>query len=278
MPCTDPPILKTGSTEDVDRLRIAMSGLPPQLDPQTDTFIVMVRVYPLIFDTLIRRDWVNDGELVPGLALTWEQVDETTLELTLREGVTFQDGSPFTANDVKFTFDRTIDGDARLAANGRYGLTSVEVVDDLTVRLITDGPRGNLLLLLTDPGAEIVPQAYFESVGYEAFQQLPVGTGPYRPTEFTPDTILSMTAYADHWSGAPAVTNVDVVPIRRSPPGSRLSRTARSTWRWISHPTRSRPWRRTASWRSARSRRSSSTSCRSLGPTPRWTTSRSARR
>ena len=197
----------------VDNLRIAMSGLPPQLDPQTDTFIVMVRVYNMMFDTLIQRDWANGGELVPGLALSWTQVDETTLEFALRPGVVFQDGSPFTAEDVKFTFDRTLQGDARLAATGRYGLTSVEVVDDLTVRMMTDGPRGSLLLLLTDPGAEIVPAAYFQQVGYEAFQQLPVGTGPYRATEFVPDTRLTFTAHTGYWGGAPAAANVEIRPI-----------------------------------------------------------------
>jgi peptide/nickel transport system substrate-binding protein len=201
------------TSQSIDTLRIAMSSLPPQLDPQTDTFIVMVRVYNMAFDTLIQRDWANGGALVPGLATSWTQVDETTLELVLRPGVTFQDGSPFTANDVKFTFDRTIDGDARLAANGRYGLTAVQAVDDLTVRLITDGPRGNLLLLLTDPGAEIVPAAYFQQVGYEAFQQMPLGTGPYRVTEFVPDTRIAFTAHTGYWGGAPAAASVEVVPI-----------------------------------------------------------------
>lgn len=203
----------TPASGSIDTLRIAMSGLPPQLDPQTDTFIVMVRVYNMMFDTLIQRDWANGGAFAPGLALSWTQVDENTLELALRPDVVFQDGSPFTANDVKFTFDRTIDGDARLAANGRYGLTAVEVVDDLTVRLITAGPRGNLLILLTDPGAEIVPAAYFQQVGYEAFQQLPVGTGPYRVTEFVPDTRLTFTAHTGYWGGAPAAANVVITGI-----------------------------------------------------------------
>jgi peptide/nickel transport system substrate-binding protein len=173
----------------------------------------MVRVYNMIFDTLIRRDWANNGELAPGLATSWTQVDDTTLELTLREGVTFQDGSPFTANDVKFTFDRTLEDNARLATSGLYGLSSVEVVDDLTVRMITDGPRGTLLLLLTDPGSEIVPAAYFEEVGYEAFQQMPIGTGPYRVTEFVPDTRVTFEAHAGYWEGAPAAATVELVGI-----------------------------------------------------------------
>lgn len=203
----------TPATGSIDTLRIAMSGLPPQLDPQTDTFIVMVRVYNMIFDTLITRDWANDGALAPSLATDWTQVDDTTLEFNLRPDVTFQDGSPFTANDVKFTFDRTLGDDARLAATGRYGLSEVEVVDDLTVRFLTDGPRGSLLLLLTDPGAEIVPAAYFEEVGYEAFQQMPIGTGPYRVTEFVPDTRMLFEAHAGYWGGAPAAANVELVGI-----------------------------------------------------------------
>lgn len=197
----------------IDTLRIAMSGLPPQLDPQTDTYIVMVRVYNMVFDTLIQRDWANGGAFIPSLATKWTQVDDTTLEFALRPGVTFQDGSPFTANDVKFTFDRTIQGDARLAASGRYGLKEVAVVDDLTVRLITDGPRGNLLILLTDPGSEIVPAAYFQQVGYEAFQKMPLGTGPYRVTEFVPDTRIRFTAHTGYWGGAPAAANVELAGI-----------------------------------------------------------------
>lgn len=197
----------------IDKLRIAMSGLPPQLDPQTDTYIVMVRVYSMVYDTLIKRDWAKGGELIPGLAASWKQIDETTLEFKLRPKVTFQDGSPFTAKDVKFTFDRTLENNARLAATGRYGLKEVVVVDDLTVRFLTDGPRGALLLLLTDPGSEIVPAAYFQKVGYEAFQKMPIGTGPYKVTEFVPDTRITFTAHADYWGGVPAAANVELVGI-----------------------------------------------------------------
>lgn len=203
----------TPATGSIDTLRIAMSGLPPQLDPQTDTFIVMVRVYCMVFDTLIQRDWANGGTLAPGLATRWTQVDETTLDFTLRPGVTFQDGSPFTASDVKFTFDRTLQDDPRLASSGLYGLTEVVVVDDLTVRFLTDGPQGSLLLKLADVGSEIVPAAYFEQVGYEAFQQMPLGTGPYRVTEFVPDTRIRFSAHSDYWGGAPAAANVELVGI-----------------------------------------------------------------
>ena len=197
----------------IDTLRIAMSALPPQLDPLTATWIVMVRVYSMVYDTLIQRDWANGGALAPGLATSWKQVDETTLDFSLRSGVTWQDGSPFTADDVKFTFDRTLQGNAKLAATGIYGLKEVVIVDDLTVRFITDGPRGNLLILLTELGAGIVPAAYFQKVGYEGFQQMPLGTGPYRVTEFVPDTRIRFAAHTGYWGGAPAASSVELVGI-----------------------------------------------------------------
>lgn len=173
----------------------------------------MARVYCMVFDTLIQRDWANGGALTPGLATSWTQIDETTLDFTLRPGVTWHDGSPFTANDVKFTFDRTLQDDARLASTGLFGLKEIVVVDDLTVRLLTDGPRGNLLILLTDLGSEILPAAHFEQVGYEAFQQMPLGTGPYRVTEFVPDTRIRFSAHTEYWGGAPAAATVELVGI-----------------------------------------------------------------
>jgi len=203
----------TPATGSIDKLRIAMSALPPQLDPQTNTWIVMARVYCMVYDTLIRRDWANGGVLAPALASSWKQIDETTTEFSLRPGVTWQDGSPFTANDVKFTFDRTLQGDAKLVSTGLYGLKEVKVVDDLTVRLVTDKPRGNLLILLTDLGAEILPAAYFQRVGYKAFQQMPLGTGPYRVTEFVPDTRIRFSAHTGYWGGAPAAATVELVGI-----------------------------------------------------------------
>lgn len=197
----------------MDELRIAMAALPPQLDPQTSDWIVMLRVYPMMFDTLIERDWSQNGKLVPGLATEWTQVDDLTLDLVLREDVQFQDGTPLTANDVKYTFDRSLQNDAKLGVNGIFRLAEVQALDDYTVRFITKKPSGSLLTQLSQRNASIVPAAYHQEVGYEGFQQAPIGSGPFKLVEFVPDSQLKLVRNENYHGGMPAAKSVTVTAI-----------------------------------------------------------------
>ena len=90
-------------------LVIAVNKLPRGLEPADNTGNVDVRATYSIFDTLIRRDFLKpdtDGgaKLIPGLATSWKRINPTTLELDLRKGVKFHNGTEFTADDVLFTF------------------------------------------------------------------------------------------------------------------------------------------------------------------------------
>ncbi|CAN5448852.1 ABC transporter substrate-binding protein [soil metagenome] len=201
------------STGTIDNLRIAMSSLPPQLDPQTTGWIVMSRVYNMVFDTLIMRDWANGGEFVPGLATEWTQVDDTTIDFTLREGVVFHDGTPLTANDVKFTLERSLQGDAKLGVTGQYPIESVTVTDDHHFSIKTTGPRGGFLIKLTGNDSSIISQAYFNTIGYEGFQQMPLGTGPFKVTEYIPDQHILFDANEQYWGGVPAAKKVTLTGI-----------------------------------------------------------------
>lgn len=194
-------------------LRIAMAALPPRLDPHVATWIVMQRMYSLLCDTLIRRDWSQDGALAPRLATAWERIDDVTLELTLRDDVLFHDGAPFTAADVKYTLDRTLQGNPNLGASGDFPIATVEAVDDYLVRITTDGVDGAFELRLTTPAAAMLPAAYLAEVGDEEFQMRPVGTGPYRLTEFVPDNRLSFEAHEAYFEGVPAAERVTVRAI-----------------------------------------------------------------
>lgn len=198
---------------EIDELRIAMATLPPQLDPQTTTWIVMLRVYPMMFDTLIERDWSQNGKLVPGLATGWTQVDDVTLEVTLRDDIRFHDGTLLTAEDVRYTFDRSLQNDARLEVTDIFRLAEVAAVDDYTVRFTTKQPSGSLLLQLTARNASIIPAAHHQEVGYEAFQQAPVGTGPFMLTEFVPDSYLKLTRNDAYHGGVAAARTVTVSGI-----------------------------------------------------------------
>ena len=93
-----------------------------------------------VFDHLAARD-LKTGKVGPSLAVSWKNLDDTTWEVKLRKGVKFHDGSPFTARDVKATFDRVLNPENKLTARGNHAkIKSVEVVDDLTARFKTDGP------------------------------------------------------------------------------------------------------------------------------------------
>src|SRR5205809_6068204 len=93
-----------------------------------------------VFDHLAARD-LKTGKVGPSLATSWKNLDDTTWEVTLRHGVRFHDGTPFTARDVKASFDRVLDAEKKLTARGNHvKIKSVEVVDDHTVRFRTDGP------------------------------------------------------------------------------------------------------------------------------------------
>src|SRR5882724_6385783 len=87
-----------------------------------------------VFDHLAARD-LKTGKVGPSLATAWRNLDDTTWEVKLRPGVRFHDGTPFTARDVKASFDRVLDPERKLTARGSHvQIKSVEILDDHSVR------------------------------------------------------------------------------------------------------------------------------------------------
>lgn len=182
------------------------------MDPQMSTVANDIYVTFNLFDNLIYRD--RDLELQPMLATEWEAVDDVTWEFKLRDDVTFHNGDPFTANDVKFSIERTYDPDAgTLVATVFTTVDTVEVVDDYTVRIITKQTDPLLPGRLAFYGGQIIPQAYFEEVGAETFGQEPIGTGPVMFTEHVPDERLVLTRNDNYWQEPIAVETVIFRPI-----------------------------------------------------------------
>src|SRR5262245_30360836 len=100
------------------RLTVAMSGSPPALEPVLFNHTATRRVVSQMFDTLLALDHGHDLALRPALAERWERVSARALKLSLRRGVTFHDGRPFTAEDVAFSL-----GLDHLLGPGRTGQT-----------------------------------------------------------------------------------------------------------------------------------------------------------
>jgi peptide/nickel transport system substrate-binding protein len=186
---------------------VGVQGLPASLDPEAELSNVGTRVSYTPYDTLIRRDFLNNNEHVPSLALSWERLSDTVLELKLREDVTFHNGDPFTADDVVFTFERLLNAadDSPLQEARTYfaGFTGVEAVDDYTVRIETAAPDPLIVKRLASWASWIVPKSYFEDVGEEEFRLTGMGTGPYKFVSFDLDNELVLERYDGYW-GDPA--------------------------------------------------------------------------
>ena len=173
-----------------------------------------------IFDTLVMRDPAM--HLVPGLALSWRAVDDTTWEFKLRPGVSFTNGEPFDAAAVKFTLDRVLDPAAKSpTASYIKTITAVDAPDPMTVRIHTAGPDPLLPTRMSRYPAYIVPPAYVKQAGNDGLARKPIGTGAYRMTEFVPDDHVTLQANPNYWRGKPAI---DTVVWRAIPePTSRLA-------------------------------------------------------
>jgi peptide/nickel transport system substrate-binding protein len=189
-------------------LRVALDADVETLDPAMHRSRTVESVIRNICDGLVTRD--ARMRYVPQLASSWELQGESRWVFRLREGVTFHNGDPFTAEDVKFTLDRIIGAIDGLPPSPRKDLLGpvigVEVIDRHTVAVITDGPYPILDKKLVFQ--EICPKSYFERVGPEEFARKPVGAGPFRLVEWKPGERIVLERYADYYGGSP-----DIPPV-----------------------------------------------------------------
>jgi peptide/nickel transport system substrate-binding protein len=182
----------------------AIAGEPDQLDPQKTSAYFSFEVLENVFDTLVEPD--ANLEMRPALAESWEvSADQLGWTFRLRHGVTFHDGSPFTADDVVYSYRRIID--AKLAnADKLSSVTGVTAPDPSTVRITLKQPTPNLLTNLGGfKGLAIVSRRNVES-GQIATH--PVGTGPFAFQGQKSGDSITLKANPGYWAGAPKVSGV----------------------------------------------------------------------
>src|SRR5437667_12310393 len=155
-----------------------------------------------VFDHLAARD-LKTGKVGPSLAVSWKNLDDSTWEVKLRGGVKFHDGTPFSARDVKATFERVLNPENKLTARGNHAkIKSVEVVDDLTVRFKTDGPYPLFVERLT---AQVMQsEKVIKEKGHEWMQEHPIGTGPYKLVKWDRKHEHLLVRNDDYWGPKPA--------------------------------------------------------------------------
>ena len=169
------------------------------------------RIGRQLFDTLVQLETDDFADFTPGLAESWTQVDDLTTEFVLRQGVTFHNGQPFTGADVKASVELATGATAEVTTTAsRWVPTTVEVVDDFTVRLTTATPFAPLMNELSRlpilSAADIQPAAdpATPSAGIDALKAAPNGTGPFRLIG-DEQNVKTMEANPNYWGGAPQI-------------------------------------------------------------------------
>ena len=184
-----------------DTLRISWVGGVPNVDPYYNQQRVGLVLAHHAFDGLVQRD-PETFAIKPLLATSWRYVDDTTLDFDLRRNVTFHDGSPFSADDVVYTFN-TILTDRSVAVPSNFlWLAGAEKLDDFKVRVKLKRvfPAALEYIATVLP---IWPKAYRERVGVDAYAKLPVGAGPYRFTKVDGDAQVDMERYDGYYANSP---------------------------------------------------------------------------
>ena len=190
-----------GGGYDPDTLRIVLPQEPPTLEPcESSLTSTGVVVRSNITEPLIERDSTT-GDLQPLLATDWEQTSPTEWTFTLRDGVTFSDGAPFTSEDAAFSIDRAVNSDLQCNVDGYvFGdeELSLQTPDASTVVVGTTEPDPILPLRLSF--VEIVPRTTSTT---EKVRE-PIGTGPYAIEDWEYGQKLSLASNPTYWGQPPA--------------------------------------------------------------------------
>lgn len=183
----------------------AMGTEPKKLDAQDVTDNPSYIATSAVYDNLVAYD--ENMHLVPRLATSWEpSADGLTWTFHLRQGVKFQDGTPFNAKAVKVTFDRILDPNLKLARYGLYSafMKSVDVVDDYTVKFNMKMPFGALPQNLAHPAGVIISPAALQKYGKDIARH-PVGTGPFMFKEWVSGDHITMVKNPNYWGDKPKI-------------------------------------------------------------------------
>ena len=196
----------------IDELIIAYNVSLPSWDPTVGPSAVNPTIqglYQSVFDQFILQQ--PDLKPAPGLITEWGWTDDRTkIAMTVREGVTWHDGSAFTAEDVAWSLTRAADEKtgnpiqfiwstlANIKAEGNVVTADVARFEPTIFKW---------MYFLT---GYVLPKAYYERVGPEGFEAAPIGTGPYMVDKFERNAFVRLKANANYWGGAPAFETVTI--------------------------------------------------------------------
>jgi len=200
---TDSPAQPKGQMTHAIHFTIA----PTFFDPAETIGITSFLFLYALHDALVKP--MPGNPMTPSLAESWsESQDGLTYDFTLRKGVTFHNGDPLTAADVKFSFERYRGQSAKLF---QEKVKQVEIVSPSQVRFHLKEPWPDFMMFYTSMSASaswIVPKKYLEQVGDDGFKKHPIGAGPYKFVSQKQGIELILEAYEGYWRKMPHVHKI----------------------------------------------------------------------
>src|SRR5215831_11926305 len=196
-------------------LRIGLNDDPDALDPTISRAYTGRLVFAALCDKLF--DVTPELKIVPQLATSYEWgPNQRSVVLKLRPGVKFHDGEPFNAEAVRFNIERHLNTPGSFRKSEIGEIKSVDVVNDLTVRLNLSEPLVPLIAALTDRAGMMISPKAARELG-DKFGTRPVCAGPYKFVERVAQGKIVGERFADYWDkGTVHIDRVEFVPITDS--------------------------------------------------------------
>jgi peptide/nickel transport system substrate-binding protein len=187
-------------------LKLGWLNQPDSLNPFVGYEGSSYEVWALNYDLLV--GYATDGSPAPGLAESWSVSDDgLTWTFKIRQGMTWQDGEPITANDIAFTYNLIIDKNLTALTSYTKNIKEARVVDDYTVDVVCSKPKANMETLWI----YIVPEHIWSKVKdpEKVKQEYPiVGSGPFQCVEWNRGSYVKMVKNPNYWGKEPAVDEV----------------------------------------------------------------------
>ena len=185
-----------------DTLRIQFVDAVPNVDMYFNSQRTGLILAHQAWDMLVHRD-PETFAIKPSLATDWKFAEDNSLDLTIRQGVKFHDGSTLSPDDVVYTINMAANPDSKVATPSNYAwIDKAEKTGDWSVRIKMkrQTPAALEYLAMVTP---IHPKAYREKVGPEGFAAKPVGAGPYKIVKNEQGKEVGLERFDDYWSGSP---------------------------------------------------------------------------
>lgn len=209
-------------------VRFAYDQAPENVDPFFNNVRIGVIIGANVWDTLIYRD-PNTNEYKGQLAKSWKQIDDKTIEFELREGVKFHNGEEFDADDVVYTLNFISKPENKVVTQGNVNwIEKAEKLDKYKVRLTTKEIFPAAIEYLAGP-VVIHPNAYYEKVGPKGQNEKPVGSGPYKVSNYVPGKSITLELNKDYFKDSPKpqpkIGKIDIrfIPDRQTQMAEMLS-------------------------------------------------------